>query len=148
MKRYWILLIILSINTSFANTHSLTIYQYKTQYNVTEFTDIADSEKKFTQKLEIKTTSLEQQDVINRSLEKLKAYNEDFNQRYYDNKKRQYEAAKKNAEKLKIVKQQAEADHNKEVLKFRRYKLGRHLRRDARRKNSGEKGHSKYGLPK
>lgn len=41
MKRYWILLILLSINTSFANTHSQTIYQY----NVTEFTDIANSEK-------------------------------------------------------------------------------------------------------
>ncbi len=142
MKLYWILLIILTINTSFANNHSQTIYQYKNQYNVTEFTDIANSEKILTQKLEIKTTSMEQQEAINRSLEKLKAYNEDFNQRYYDNKKRQYEAAKKNSEENKRAQQQARADHARDVNKSSRHKRHKHLRRDRIRKEQGKKGHS------
>lgn len=47
---------------------------------------------------------MDQQEEINRSLEKIKAYNKDFNQRYYDNKKNQYEAAKKKAEEKKIAK--------------------------------------------
>ncbi len=138
MKCYWILMMILSINTSFANTHSQTIYQYKNQYNVTEFTDIADSEKILTKKVEIKTTSVEQQEAINRSLEKLKAYNRDFNQRYYDNKKRQYESAKKNAKEKKIAKKQAEEAHAKGVSKLSRHKRHMHKRKDAIRKKKGK----------
>jgi len=149
MKRYWILLMILSINTPFANTYSSQIiYQYKNQYNVTEFTDRADSEKIFTQKFEIKKTSAEQQEAINRSLEKVRAYNKDFNQRYYDNKKHQYEAAKKNAEKKKKAKQKAEAEHNKKVSDLGWNRRRKHIRRDTIRKNSGQKGHSRYGLPR
>ena len=142
MKRYWILLIILSINTSFANSHSQTIYQYTNQYNITEFTDRADSEKKLTQKLEIKTTLVEQQEAINRSMEAIRAYNEDFNQRYYDNKKRQYEAAKKNTEEKKRAQQQARTDHARDVNKLSRHKRHKHLRRDRIRKEQGKMGHS------
>ncbi len=162
MKRYWTLLIILSINTSFANTHSQTIYQYKNQYNITEFTDRADSEKILTQKFEIKTTSVEQQEAINQALEKLRVYNDDFNQRYYDNKKRQYETAKKNAEQKKRAQQakaaqarenskltrrerrkhKAEAAHAREVSKLTRSERRKHLLRDNIRKKQGKKGHS------
>jgi len=148
MKRYWILLIILTINTSFANNHSQTIYQYKNQYNVTEFTDIANSEKILTQKLEIKKTSMEQQEAINRLLENIKIYNEDFNQRYYDNQKRQYETKIRKAKAKKQAEQQAEAEHNKEVSELRRHKRRKHLRKDRIRKALGKNGHSNYGVPK
>lgn len=142
MKSFWILLMILSINTSFANSHSQIIYQYKNSYNVTEFTDRADTEKTLTQKFEINKSTVEQQEAINQALEKLRTFNKDFNQRYYDEKKRQYEAAKKKSEEKKIAQQQARADHASDVNKLSRHKRHKHLRRDAIRKKKGKTGHS------
>lgn len=102
MKIYWTFLILFSINASFANNHSHIIYQYKNQHNVTEFTDTPNSEKNLKQVFEIKKNSLEQQLKINHALEKVRAFNKDFNKRYYDNKRREFETAKRNAEQKNV----------------------------------------------
>lgn len=143
MKTYWIFLILFSINASFANNHSQIIYQYKNQHNVTEFTDTPNSEKKLKQVFEIKKTSLEQQQKINHALEKVRAFNNDFNKRYYDNKKREFETAKRNAEEKKRAEQKAKAAHARDVSKLTRHHRHEHQRRDAVWKKKGKKGHSK-----
>lgn len=141
MKQIILFLFFLISISCYAEQQVKTIYQYKDDSNVTEFTDTNDSNKTLINELSIKSSTETQKQNSEKQLEKIRAYNKDFNQRYYDEKKRNNEARKRKDKEQRELKKRKKEAHDEYVSDLSRHKRKKHLTRDRIRQKKGKPAH-------
>ncbi|GEM_PF-6080940 len=111
---FFIIFLFIVNNTTFAQEK--TVYTYQDgDSSVPEFTDIPSPDQEPKHAFTIKPASATQKQSGAERMEQIKKYNEDFNKRYYGEKKRQYNSRVENTNQQKSRNQQEIEERKKYV---------------------------------